>query len=477
MERVFFVKDGAEFKRPPQPARGEFNDRLQYILQFITSALTMRSTRLTVDEFVASCPQFKRQCYRNAADSLGGSEAHSRHAKMKSFVKAEKAEHLSKKDPVPRLIQPRRPEYCLSLGRFMRPIEHPIYDTLQRLWNSTTPVVFKGMNASECGVAMHTKWTEFSNPVALSYDATRFDQHVSVPALKWEHQVYTNLYGGDDKSLLSRLLQCQIRNVGVVNTSDGFQLKYVSTGCRMSGDMNTSLGNCLLMCAMFHSIVSRLGIRAQLANNGDDCVLIINESDLVRVKSAIPPLMLRFGFQLNLDCETRVFEQIDFCQTRPVFVNGAVRLVRHVENSICKDLISLSPIISAKHYDEWRNAVGLGGLSLTSGVPVMQSFYEMIRRGVRLTSRRKKVVQGVTNTGFDFLSQGMVSKSATITDCTRTSFFKAFGILPDHQIELEEAFGRTEPLSFGRRAIVGSLTPLLFQALQFNYLIPYANQA
>lgn len=71
---------------------------------------------------------------------------------------------------------------------------------------------------------------------------------MSVQALKWEHSIYNAMFRSDE---LAELLGWQLTNKGFARTTDGL-IKYEVKGCRMSGDMNTALGNCMIMCALVY---------------------------------------------------------------------------------------------------------------------------------------------------------------------------------------------------------------------------------
>lgn len=43
----------------------------------------------------------------------------------------------------------------------------------------------------------------------------------------------------------------------------------------MSGDMNTALGNCMLMCCLIISYLESKNIKYDFINNGDDAVLFL----------------------------------------------------------------------------------------------------------------------------------------------------------------------------------------------------------
>lgn len=118
----------------------------------------------------------------------------------------------------------------------------------------------------------------FRRSVAVGVDAEKFDQHVSVDALKTEHEIYKRLY--NDAPELCWLLKQQLANRCRGNFVDG-SLSYEVKGSRMSGDINTSLGNVTIMCLMLYSYLEHAGVECvEVANDGDDAVLIVDEREL-----------------------------------------------------------------------------------------------------------------------------------------------------------------------------------------------------
>jgi hypothetical protein len=130
--------------------------------------------------------------YRAAADSLSTIPVSKRDAVLSTFVKAEKINLTKKPDPAPRVIQPRSPRYNVAVGRYLKRLEKDIYRALKALAGDV--VVMKGYNAGQSGEIIARKWARFNRPCAIGLDASRFDQHVSEAALRWEHSVYTQLF-------------------------------------------------------------------------------------------------------------------------------------------------------------------------------------------------------------------------------------------------------------------------------------------
>lgn len=430
-ERVFAVERDGELHQPPKPKAGAFNKLSQFRVRLFR--VLNHCNPFTYQEFIDTYQGSKRTRYEMAYDSLVSCSLTIRDATLKTFVKAEKINLSKKVDPAPRVIQPRDPRYNLSVGRYIKPLEHKLYAAIGRLFEG--PTVMKGYNAEQVASHIVRKWGKFRRPVAIGLDASRFDQHVSKDALEWEHSVYNGICKSGE---LARLLRWQIDNHGVCYTEEA-KIKYKVQGCRMSGDMNTALGNCLLMCAMVWTFLQELGVYGELVNNGDDCVLFVEEQSVQRVMDRLPSWFLDMGFTMKVEEPVSNINKVEFCQTNPICVNGTWVMVRNPIVAMAKDTMCIKPNHSSlvPSYYSWCSAVGKCGMSLCGGVPVMQDFYQrMIELG-----RPTKGVQGFgdMSTGFEFLARNMHRQYTSITAQTRYQFWEAFGITPDMQEALESA--------------------------------------
>lgn len=294
-------------------------------------------------------------------------------------------------------------------------------------------------------------WDSFDDPVAVGLDASRFDQHVSKEALEWEHSIYLGMFAGRDRSELGRLLSWQLRNVGRGYLPTAV-VKYEVEGARMSGDINTSLGNCLIMCGMVWEYCREIGIRARLANNGDDCVVIMDRASLPRFQASLDEWFRQMGFTMVCEAPVREFELIEFCQTKPVWMPEGWRMVRTLDRAVARDLASLLDL--ATGLKAYFGAVGACGLAAYGGVPVFQELYHnMVRAGKASNALGHATMAG----GLFHLSKGMANGYGPISERTRYSFAVSFGILPDEQLALE-AHLRSTP--FGD-TLTQTLTPFV----------------
>lgn len=430
LERMYYCQQGDTFVGVPPVAVTTVQQRLSAFRERVFRDHGF-STPVSLDSFVEMYKGPKRALYGRAVESLATRPVCRSDATSKSFVKVEKG-NPSK---APRVIQPRDPRYNAELGCYIKPIEHSLYRSIAHVFGDG-PTVMKGYNLEEVATIIRGKWETFRNPVAVGLDAKRFDMHVTAEVLEhFEHALYRDIFGWTD-TFLAKLLGWQVDNRGVGYADDGF-LKYKVKGKRFSGDMNTALGNCLIMCAMIWSYSRERGVPVKLVNNGDDCVVFMEAEDLARFSRDLPEWFLQLGFRMTVEDPVYNLEEVEFCQMHPVNCSGGWRMVRNPRTSLEKDSLCTRPIPDHKSLLGWFTAVGDGGVAVAAGVPILQEFYQMYLRWGQ--GHHSRILEGEV-TGMSFLAKGLVKEAREITQEARYSFFLAFGILPDDQIAIEEYF-------------------------------------
>lgn len=434
-ERLFFVKSDGKFQPPPQPVEGAYYHRLSPIRSRLLKNCS-RTTPIPLEEYPRLFQGRKRKIYENAVLSLQSFALTVRDAIVATFTKVEKVAFLLKLVNIPRIIQPRNARYLVSVGRYIKAVEHKLVKAVGKLWGDDT--IVKGMNADEVGQLAARKWGRFRHPVAVGMDASRFDQHVSRQALVWEHGIYVDLFASiRDRRELAKMLSWQLQNTGRAFI-DGKRVDYRVDGCRMSGDPNTGIGNCLLASCLTKAFVESVGLDCDLLNNGDDCVLFLEKEDLHKL-ATLPEWFKEMGFTMIVEEPEYELEKVEFCQSRFILGPTGYRQVRNPRIAVAKDGVSIKPFESPTQMRSWFAAIGEGGAALTSGIPVMQAYYNMLFRnanGVAAMSSEEPTL----NTGTRFLRQGMEAKLLPVSPESRVSFWLATGILPDDQEELERHY-------------------------------------
>lgn len=435
LERYFLCEVDGEFLPALSVSSRAFETAgLTRFRQKLVSEVRETATVLRLRDVVKEYRGPKYRIYEAAYRSLMRSRVNPKDAKLKPFTKFEK-QSLSK---APRIINPRSPRYNLMLGKYLKVNEKKFYRAINLAWGEhTSHTVIKGLNVFESAEVLRAKWNRFRDPVALGLDAKKYDMHCGVEALQYEHSVYNRTF---NRKELERLLSWQLYNVGRAYCADG-EVNFRVRGTRCSGDLNTSLGNCVLMCGMLFELCEELGIEAELANNGDDCVLFLDRADLARLMARVVPYFVTKGYRMTVEKPVDVFEQVEFCQSRPVSLPGGWAMVRNVRTCLNKDPMCLIPIQNNKVWRKWLGAVGECGLSLVPGCPVLQSFYGCFHRnGTRAGTRFKETV--FRNTSAMERGAGLGVAVTDVTPGARASFYRATGITPAYQIELELYYDR-----------------------------------
>lgn len=424
LERVFAID--AQGTLPPRPT-ASFDERLK---PFSKAFRPFRVEPFTMNEFVERYSGRQYTRYSKAMEDVLLTPVTARDARVSTFVKAEKIDFSKKVDPAPRVIQPRDPRFNVAIGQFIAPLEHKAYKALGALYKY--PAVAKGYNAYQTGDICAKKWNLFKEPTVVGLDASRFDQHVSQQALRWTHSQYLRFVNDPE---FKRLLNMMLVNKGFATAKDGC-VKYKIDRGRMSGDMDTALGNCLLMVAMVYSYCASKGIRHECFDNGDDVIVFMEKTSLALFMDGLEVWFRELGFTMKVESPVFCLEHVEFCQTHPVYDGVEWRMVRNL-GALAKDLCCVS---SPEEFSKWIYAVGECGLALTDGIPVFTEFYHwMLRYGEGSDIAKRHDFKGM---GMYRLARGMEFCGKVITDDARLSFFRAFGLTPDQQLDLESMYQR-----------------------------------
>lgn len=432
IERYFLCKVGDQFLPALQTRKESWEEKyLTTFRQRVVELVRLVATPISLLEVVQCYTGAKRRVYENAWRSLMRCGVNRKDATLRPFTKFEKQSLLK----APRIINPRSPRYNLCLGRYLKKSEKLYFEAINKVWGEHTPhTVIKGMNVFESATVMRAKWDRFAHPVAVGLDASKFDMHVGVNTLEYEHSFYNRTFRSAE---LARLLSWQVHNKGVAYCPDG-EVRFRMPGTRSSGDLNTSLGNCIIMCSLIWAMCQQLGVEAELANNGDDCVLIFESEALEAVLEYVPTFFRTYGFRMTVEEPVTVFEQIEFCQSHPVRLGRGWAMVRNVRTCLRKDPICLIPIPNTRVWTRWLGAVGECGAASVPGCPILSSFYRCFERcGEKAGVRFKAHI--FRNTGTLERCEGLDGDDA-ITNDARVSFYRAFGVSPDYQIAVEQYF-------------------------------------
>lgn len=443
LERGIYVRSAGGFSHRPEPSAAASFDLFLHDYRGVASP----TARLTPEEFLRSRPGRLKKVYSLAIERNNQEWFDLRKEVItQGFVKVEKTERPCRsalypgrqlgKDPVPRLINPRTPRYNSKLGVYTIACEHQVYENIGKLFGKRC--IAKGLNFTDRAQLLREMWDEFADPVYVGQDASRFDQHTGLLALGLDHAVLQTHFPGDPT--LKWLLRGQLKNVMYGRTPDG-EVRAELGAMRMSGDMNTALGNCVISAALIYQWIKRCGIKAYAIVDGDDSGTIMERRDLQRYLDGAVEYFLSFGYNMAIEEPVDIFERIVFCQTQPVWVGSGWRMVRDPLKAINNDYSGYQKMADAKYTANLFRAIGSAGLCLCSGVPVMQEFYKAGLRLGKFVKRTKLIEMQLHGWHYYARSEGM-KREAVVTDDTRWSFYLAFGIAPHIQVAMEQTFSQ-----------------------------------
>lgn len=367
--------------------------------------------------------------YSDAAKSLVDDPLSKKDSRVKMFLKAEKSyveAGAELKDP--RAIQYRGPRFNLMLGKFVIPLEQGLYPSLSSYDLGGWLFTSKGLSPDRRANLVADLWHSFSAPAALCVDFSRFDAHVSEEALKIEHAFYMSVY---KSGLLNFLLSQQLVNRGIGR----FGTKYKRRGGRMSGDVNTALGNTVLSLTVL-SFLCR-GESVKIVCEGDDAVILGDYPTIKRLsKVSAEPL----GFKLKVQV-AMCLEDISYCSTFMLNDGLRWRSARDWPRPFLGDIYS-PKTLTLHAIPQKARTMAVCFAVMYSGLPIYSVWAEYLLshsdpdQGLDEWYDRNFWVKTVL---------GGAEDKGEVTDVARQSFFCSTAIPPSEQLRMEEemrgAFG------------------------------------
>jgi len=174
-------------------------------------------------------------------------------------------------------------------------------------------------------------------------------------------------------------------------------------------------------------------------------MVVIERRDEKKFRVGLVEYYRELGFTMKVEPTVDVLERLEFCQTRPVLVDGAYRMVRNLHQSLSKDLHSLNDLAHVQSREAWIDAVGKGGRVMNDGVPVLKAFFKCFPTGAGAHDNSDLAEHLREAYKYKFSREGKFH-DLDPTPESRYSFWLAFGLLPDEQTALEKGFS---PLIMG----------------------------
>jgi len=373
----------------------------------------------------------RRTMYRNAMESLRKHPLEAEDARVRMFVKGDKLNPWAKGvKAYPRCIQYRGPRYCLALAQYVKPIDKFLFEykgpkrTVDR-----SRLITKGLNRLDVGNLMWAKWSAFVECVAMSIDFSKMDAHCCIEILRKIDAIYLSIHGNDPH--LRQMLSW--RELNKARSRGG--IIYEVLGTRMSGDLDTATGNCLISMLALFAVMEEMGIKKwDAVIDGDDVVLMLERSVADALSEALmSELYLGLGFEVTIEPKRYYrFEDIVYCQSKPVALDeDNWILVQDV------DKVLSGALDSHRHYHNSSSngvlkAIGSCYTKLYAGVPVLGSVFKPL---ADMSVKEAKIEN--TETGLWMAASSTKARSNIVSQRSRESFELAFGWPVAKQLEFE----------------------------------------
>lgn len=385
----------------------------------------------------------KRARYQRAHANLlkQGKIVREDQAKVKMFVKME-AYKFDEDKPYPdcRAIQFRSFEYTLQLAAIIRRAEHKMYLASDIPGFGIGRHFGKNLSPVGLGQALRKTYDSIPGCKIVLLDISRFDAHVSPELIEHvEHQFWKH---ATFHPQLAEMLKWKLKNKGSARCGDDW-VTYEVNGERMSGDADTGASNCVDVACALASLAKENNITEFGMNvNGDDSVFFYN-GDLS--DKAITDHFDKLGMEVKVEGRPETFEEIDYCQARPVRVNGVWTMVRNPQKVLTK-IGFTHKRQGVSNYLKRVHTTCLGELSLARGVPIIQPFLERVlcltKSQMNKRSSKNPILKSAIADSYRLSgwlpSDWQSGRTQPITTESRASFSRAFGVTITEQLALED---------------------------------------
>jgi len=367
--------------------------------------------------------RWKRR-YEQARISLQERSLTDRDFIIAMFVKDDKETTTPEK--APRAIQYRNPRAGLEMGRFTHAIESRIYNCKDEYG---TRIFGKGCNMHDLADDFIKKSQLFKDPVFLELDASKFDAHVNVELLELTREFYVSMCASASEARYVKYMWGKTRvNYGRTKRN----VKFKTYGTRMSGDMDTGLGNSLLMYWLIREYLRVNGIvKYAMSVNGDDSVIVISIADLGKAQNI--SIFKEYGFNMKFGVSMGL-QEFEYCHCKMVETDYGWVMSRDPSRLISRTGWS-NHKRSGRAAKDYLYSLAMGELAVNYGLPIGYAYGQKLlaysgKAQQVVMSRKKRLYLEKQRFWKNF-------DTAKISERTRNSYYVTWGILPEDQIRIE----------------------------------------
>lgn len=346
-----------------------------------------------------------------------------RYSSVNMFVKNDL--EMTVPEKAPRAIQFRHPVFALEQGRFTKPMEEWMYAQLDEFGTK----IFAKSDPFTVAASLYQKASNFQNPVFLMLDASKFDSCVDKAWIKISMACYLSLFPRRYRRNILHIWRQTLVNRG--RTRKG--LRYLTHGTRMSGDMDTSLGNCLIMFLMLKIYLLSHKVKHSLMINGDDSLIVIERRDLEKCRDI--QIFKKFGFNMKFEVAMTI-EEAEFCQARLINTDYGVTMSRNPHRILGRTAWTTDKY-NPRRIRAFINTLGLCERASSYGVPIASI---MATKMIEFANTNKKIeLPPWLAQWYKDQRKPWKTGPPKISNETRASYESAWGITIAEQLRIEDS--------------------------------------
>jgi len=332
---------------------------------------------------------------------------------------------MGRPSKAPRAIQFRNPVFALEQARFTKPVEKWFYALKDEY---DTKIVGKS-DPFTIAEELCQKANKFANPCFLLLDASKFDTCVSKQWIEYCRDVYCKLFHKKYHRKIRMLWNQTIVNRGF--TRQG--VRYKTYGTRMSGDMDTGLGNSIIMWTMLKSFLLHNQVKGSILVNGDDSVVVIERTHLCRVSDM--SFFKELGFNMKFEVAHNI-DEVEFCQARIIETDYGVTMARNPARVMGRTSFRTTRAGKGEQR-AFINTLGLCERAASWGVPIASAMAsKMIEEA---GTNRKIYINPWLEKHYAEMQKWWKTGDPSISLQTRCNFERVWGITVEEQLRIENS--------------------------------------
>lgn len=373
----------------------------------------------------------KRKVYLAALKSLRVRPLNKNDSKIKMFIKNERMAIADPPKP-PRAIQSRSPRYNMVYQTYILP-----YSERWKTRDLNKRICTKGLDQFQIAERLHNAWRKYRDPVAVLLDHKWYDSKQHKLPIKYCNDYISLHFVGSGYDELANE-----RYHNHCFTKNG--IRYFVKFTRLSGEADTSDGNSTVNDMMIRYITRFIQCDHILI--GDDSVIICESDDLDKIRFDVLDM---YGFMTKINI-VHNFEDIDYCQCKPVLTVNGWLMVRDPLRVMSRGTVCINhSITTIKDFMRWCRGVGECEFAVNAGVPILQSFGNFMRA--------MTLDKPIYDDKYIVPIERVLSREI-IADA-RISFYHAFGISPKQQEDIEHYFDNFNHIILSKKFVTEPSIP------------------